>query len=101
MGKTKFADFVNSPEAIATNILTNRLKKLEQAGLVERKAYQTRPTRYEYHLTDAGVDTIPILQSMAHWALRHHQDLWQPPEGFFQLTPDRWKAWRQRGFVAP
>lgn len=95
MGKARFAEFLESPEAIASSILTHRLKRLEACGLVIRRSYQLRPTRYEYHLSEAGVDTLPILQQLALWAGRHLGAPWQPPAGFFDLTPQSWKAARQ------
>lgn len=96
MGKSRFQEFLDSPEAIGASILTQRLKRLEKNGLVERSPYQTRPTRHQYHLTEAGVDTLPILQNLAGWALRHLPQVWQPPAGFFELTPESWRAWRQK-----
>lgn len=91
MGKTRFADFLDSPEGIASSILTNRLKSLEAGGLVVRKSYQDRPVRYEYHLSSAGWDSLPILQSLATWASRHISPVWKPPERFFSLTPENWE----------
>jgi DNA-binding HxlR family transcriptional regulator len=51
-----------TPQMVAT-----RLKKLEMGGLVERKRYNERPARYEYHLTDKGADVFPILMAMRAW----------------------------------
>src|SRR5271168_4961621 len=47
-GKTRFGEFEASPEGIPTNILAERLQRLEAAGLVGRKAYQSNPPRYAY-----------------------------------------------------
>lgn len=90
MGKRRFADFLDSPEGIATNILTDRLKRLECAGILRRRSYQEKPARYEYHLTRRGADTLPILQAGARWAKAHFSDAWEPPRGFWELTPDDW-----------
>jgi DNA-binding HxlR family transcriptional regulator len=68
LGKTRYSEFAQSPEGIPTNILANRLKGLEQAGVVERKAYSEKPLRYEYELTQKGRDLTPILDAMADWA---------------------------------
>ncbi|HSA53385.1 MAG TPA: helix-turn-helix domain-containing protein [Yinghuangia sp.] len=63
-------------DAIARNtgasrdILTARLRSLEAAGILERRPYQERPTRYEYHLTPAGRDLQAVLQSLASWGDR-------------------------------
>lgn len=94
MGKKRFAEFLGSPEGISTNILSERLRRLEKHGLVERREYQQTPSRYEYRLTERGAGTLPILQAAAHWAGRHFGGLWTPPAGFFQLTPEAWLAHR-------
>jgi DNA-binding HxlR family transcriptional regulator len=63
-------------EGIAANtgaprdILTNRLRKLEAEGVVEKRLYQERPERYEYHLTKAGRELRPILLALAEWGDR-------------------------------
>ncbi len=71
LGKTRYGEFVQSPEGIPTNILADRLKKLERAGVVERKAYCEKPVRYEYDLTGKGRNLLPILEAMADWAQEH------------------------------
>src|SRR3982074_741382 len=53
-GKPRFSDFLPSPEHIPTNILAERLKRLERAGLVASAPYTEHPPRFEYHLTARG-----------------------------------------------
>lgn len=81
-GKANFGDFLASPEGISTNILTDRLRRLEAAGLVVRHAYQTRPPRYAYKLTDKGEALLPVLQAMCRWANAYVPGTWTPPESF-------------------
>ena len=52
------------------DILTNRLRSLESAGVVEKRQYSERPPRFEYHLTQAGRELRPILLSLAQWGSR-------------------------------
>lgn len=66
--KHKNKDFQEAGEKIPTNILANRLKLLEENGLVQRRRYQNNPPRYEYYLTEAGLELLPIIKSMAIWA---------------------------------
>ncbi|WP_406267886.1 winged helix-turn-helix transcriptional regulator [Actinacidiphila glaucinigra] len=47
--------------------LTARLRALEEAGIVERRAYSERPPRYEYHLTAAGRDLAPVIRALVAW----------------------------------
>ena len=87
-GKSKFGDFLSSPERITTNVLTDRLALLEQSGLAKKKAYQNRPLRYEYHLTEKGEALLPVLQAMSRWANRFVPDSWTtPPEFLNRKTP--------------
>lgn len=83
-GKTRYGDFLESPEGISTNILANRLRRLEEAGLVEKRAYQHNPVRHEYRLTDRGRGLHPVLQEICRWANHHFPDTWVPPEPFMR-----------------
>ncbi len=69
--KHRFGDFLNSPEAIPTNILADRLKRLEAAGIIKRELYQDNPPRAEYFLTTRGADLAPVLRAMVKWGLEY------------------------------
>lgn len=71
--KHTFQALQDSAERVPTNILSERLRRLQRWGLVERDAYQQRPVRYKYHLTDAGLALEPILQEVMQWG-HHHLD---------------------------
>jgi DNA-binding HxlR family transcriptional regulator len=71
IGKRRFGELLSSPEGIPTNILTDRLRRLEEGGVVEKIPYQLRPPRYEYQLTANGKDLLPVLRTLAEWSLRH------------------------------
>ena len=66
-GKHRFREFQNIPESFPTNILADRLKRLEQWGLIEKRTYQEHPVRYEYHLTDDGLALEPVLKALETW----------------------------------
>jgi DNA-binding HxlR family transcriptional regulator len=68
-GKRRYGEFLASPERIPTNILAERLKRLERAGLVASLPYQAHPPRYAYHLTPRGLELQPILDALALWGL--------------------------------
>ncbi|HEY5227413.1 MAG TPA: helix-turn-helix domain-containing protein [Opitutaceae bacterium] len=70
-GKARFKEFADSPEGIPTNLLSERLQRLENAGLVERRAYQDNPPRYEYALTPKGRGLKPVLSNLAAWGKRN------------------------------
>jgi DNA-binding HxlR family transcriptional regulator len=86
-GKTRFGDFLKSPERIPTNILTDRLARLEEFGLIEKRSYQDNPVRFEYRLTQKGADLLPALQAVCLWANRHLPDTWKTPKSFLGLKP--------------
>ena len=67
-GKRRYNEFLVSKEAITTNILANRLQRLEQAGLVSKSPYQDNPVRYEYCLTETGNSLRPVVRSIVEWA---------------------------------
>ena len=73
-GNHMFKDLLSSPEKIPTNILANRLKRLEEGGLVRRELYQKRPQRYAYYLTEKGLDLEPVMRSMIVWSNKYVPD---------------------------
>ena len=72
LGKRRYQEFLSSPERIASNILADRLIKLEAAGLVSRRAYQQKPARYEYLLTQKGKGLEPVLEAIIVWGKKHY-----------------------------
>lgn len=59
---------------ITRHVLADRLKKLVAAGVLTRVAYQQRPRRYEYRLTEKGLDLNPVLLALVHWGDVHKGD---------------------------
>jgi DNA-binding HxlR family transcriptional regulator len=68
-GSTRFDEF-QQRLSIATNVLTQRLRRLVDLGILTRTAYQQRPARHEYRLTGKGVDLYPVPLSMLTWGDR-------------------------------
>ena len=79
-GKRFYSDFLNSKEGIATNILSDRLKKLEQNGIIISRKYEKLKTKKEYILTEKGKHLVPVLVEMILWSARYHKDLAVPPD---------------------
>lgn len=71
MGKHRYNEFMESPEGIPSNILAERLKRLECAGIVKKDQYQLRPPRAEYFLTTKGANLQPVLFAMVEWGRRY------------------------------
>jgi DNA-binding HxlR family transcriptional regulator len=70
-GKQTYNDLLASPERIPTNLLAERLERLERAGLISRSAYQQRPVRYAYVLTDKGKALGEVLKAYVQWGKRY------------------------------
>jgi DNA-binding HxlR family transcriptional regulator len=80
--KRRFADFLASPEGIASNILADRLVRLERCGIVTRRRYEDRPPREEYHPTRRGWELVPLLRELIRWGQQHVPGTAkQPPPG--------------------
>ncbi len=56
---------------VARNILTDRLNTLVLNGILRRELYQERPHRYEYRLTEKGLDLYPVLLTVMDWGSKH------------------------------
>jgi DNA-binding HxlR family transcriptional regulator len=67
LGKRTYGELADSPEGIPTNILAERLKRLESAGIISSAAYQDRPVRYAYTLTKKGTALGDVLLALVRW----------------------------------
>jgi DNA-binding HxlR family transcriptional regulator len=70
-GFHSFKDFQESGEGIATNILADRLRKLEQAGIISRETQPTDARRIHYRLTKRGIELAPAVFELLLWGARH------------------------------
>ena len=66
-GALRFGELAGAVPGIATNVLSQRLKRLEADGLLLSTAYSTRPPRFSYELTQAGRELAGVLTLLAHW----------------------------------
>ena len=64
-------DEIQHDLGIARNVLTDRLTKLVDHGVLTKRKYQDRPARYEYRLTPKGVDLSPALVALMRWGDKH------------------------------
>ena len=70
-GALRYGDLAASPEGIPTNTLVDRLRKLEDAGILARERYNDHPPRHTYHLTGRGRALAPVLDALAGWGTTH------------------------------
>ncbi len=71
LGETRFNQFLASSPGLPSNLLADRLKKLEEHDLVERVVYSQHPLRAEYRLTDQGRSLAPVIEAIVRWGLDH------------------------------
>jgi DNA-binding HxlR family transcriptional regulator len=69
-GPLRYSDLRERLDGIAPNILSARLKKLEQDGLIVASPYSERPPRFEYSLTETGRELSDLLRLLAAWGAR-------------------------------
>lgn len=81
LGVRRFDDFQRSL-GISRNVLTARLARLVELGILQRVQYSERPPRDEYRLTDRGRDLFPVLLALADWGDRHAPTAAGPPKRF-------------------
>ena len=72
-GFQTFKDFQGSSEGIATNILSDRLRKLEAAGIITAKGAAEDARRVNYRLTEKGIDLAPVLLDLLVWGAKHQE----------------------------
>ena len=82
--KKSFNEFLESPEGIATNILTDRLKRLEESGIISKRPYQKTPVRHQYTLTRRGEGLRVLLVEMIRWGNKHIEGTVVPPKKFLE-----------------
>lgn len=70
-GLRTFSDFEQSGENIATNILSDRLRRLESAGIIRTRREKNDARKLNYRLTKKGIDLAPVLLELLIWGSRH------------------------------
>lgn len=74
MGRKTYGEFLDSKEKIATNILADRLKFLEHAGIIRKKRDPENRRRNIYSPTKKGCDLIPVILELARWSAKYDPD---------------------------
>lgn len=67
-GRTTYSEFLRAEEGIATNVLADRLARLEEDGVVERVGSSEGPGGRHYRLTVKGVDLLPVMLDIIGWS---------------------------------
>lgn len=99
-GYQSFHEFIRSDEGIATNVLTDRLRRLQRYGIISSAPDPADRRKLIYSLTPKGIDLAPVLTEMVLWAARHEETGNQPlvrtlqkdREAFLAQVRARWEA---------
>jgi DNA-binding HxlR family transcriptional regulator len=88
LGRSTYNEFLNAGEKIATNILSDRLQKLEYAKIIEKRRDPDDARKFIYRLTEKGIDLAPMLVEMILWSNRHAETT-APPGAIKAMKKDR------------
>jgi DNA-binding HxlR family transcriptional regulator len=72
-GLRSFKEFEQSGEGIATNILADRLRRLEESEIIAAEPAETDRRKVNYRLTEKGIDLAPVLLELLIWGARHEE----------------------------
>jgi len=99
--KQTYNEFMDGGEGIASNILADRLRKLEAAGIVAKRSDPSDARRYIYRLSAKGIALAPVLVELVLWSARHETTDAPPPvlramrddrEAFIAGVRERWRS---------
>ena len=88
-GKRGFKEFLRSEEKIASNILTNRLRRLEASGIIYRRGDGQNKLKVNYFLTPRGLDLAPIILEIVRWSAKYDPDTETPEDFVRELEKDQ------------
>jgi DNA-binding HxlR family transcriptional regulator len=87
-GKHSFGEFLESGEKISTNILADRLKRLEAHGIISKSVASTNRSKLIYEFTPKGRDLLPIMMEITAWSAKHDPKT-NTPAGFLNAFQDK------------
>lgn len=73
-GRMSYSEFLKSEEKIATNILSSRLKLLEEEKILVKEVSPTNKSKFDYYLTQKGADLLPVLVEIACWGGKYNEN---------------------------
>ncbi len=88
-GRTTYTELLHAEEGIATNILADRLVRLEQDGIITKGRRSGRATAHPYRLTPKGIDLLPIMLEIIQWSARYDPRTAAPREFVKRLRAEK------------
>lgn len=90
-GKQTYGELLQSDEKISTNILADRLKRLEEHGIITKTVAPGNSSSFNYALTSKGSDFLPVMLEITAWSAKH-DSMTNTPKSFFELFKSKWKT---------
>ena len=87
-GSTRFQDFLRADEGISTNVLSDRLSRLEAQQIISRQKDPTNGRQVLYDLTDKGKDLLPVMLAIFGWAEKYDPETMIPSETGERIRTD-------------
>lgn len=87
--KRRYGEFLKSDEAVATNILADRLAKLKNAGIIRQSVNPKSRVKNVYTLTEKGLDLVPVMLELVAWGAKHDPQTGAPKAFIRRLKEDR------------
>ena len=87
--KRYYGEFLQSREGISTNILADRLARLEHGGILTKQQNKENKTRYIYTLTEKGLDLLPMVAEISLWSLHYNPHTTLEPDIKKMLQTDK------------
>lgn len=87
-GFREFGQFLAGGEGISTNVLAERLERLQCAGILVRSDHPVDGKKYVYRLTEKGIDLIPVLVQLVLWGAKYTPDHAAPADVLKQMRTD-------------
>ncbi len=89
--KQTYGELLQSDEKISTNILADRLKRLEEHGIIAKSVSPDNGSSYIYSLTSKGTDLLPVMLEITAWSAKH-DSMTNTPASFFELFKSKSKT---------
>ncbi|MCZ6790719.1 MAG: helix-turn-helix domain-containing protein [Thermodesulfobacteriota bacterium] len=87
--KQHYNEYLESEEGISTNILADRLKKLEKEGIISKKRDPANKKQFIYSPTKKCLDLVPIILEIAVWGAKYDPDTKAPPKEMARIRNNR------------
>lgn len=94
-GRTSYTDFLRAEEGIATNVLADRLVRLEEDGVIEKGSADDGSLNSGYRLTPKGIDLLPIMLEVIGWSAKYDANSAADPSFVRRLTRDKARLERE------